>query len=274
MIFLSHTPGVNWTHPLARDLLAWWLCLPGMNEGGIWNNLCARPGEGGFHGTMTNFSPKSGTVGFHGARRPGGFGSMGFNGSNSTILVNTAGHMFPRLRVGTFMGWAFPTSAVAGRMFTHSTQDTIWLVCDNNGAGGKFHAIALVYDGGNKQVNSSLYLPRFPYHVTMTWDATIIRLYVNAKLDGTLAAGAPNYVGAEFSLAIGSNATPSGAYFTGYLDDMRVYTRPLAPEEIQYAYENSSVGCPGLLRRASFPMTPPGGFGSLLGSKRNRLVRT
>ncbi|MEI6327256.1 MAG: LamG-like jellyroll fold domain-containing protein [Candidatus Roizmanbacteria bacterium] len=70
-------------------------------------------------------------------------------------------------------------------------------------------------------------------HVAGTYDGTTLRLYVNGTqvgtgtaISGTIASPSAN------SLRIGSSPSEAGRYFTGKIDDVRVYNRALTSTEI------------------------------------------
>jgi len=80
------------------------------------------------------------------------------------------------------------------------------------------------------------------YHLALTYDSSnsLISLYVNGKLDGTGAqtggiGSAINCIGVGYS-SDGNCDTNSLGYFSGSVDDLRLYNRALAASEIQSLY--------------------------------------
>jgi hypothetical protein len=68
-------------------------------------------------------------------------------------------------------------------------------------------------------------------HLVVTYDGAQLKLYVDGALVGTTAqTGA--IVASDGKLTIGGN-TFWGEYFTGLIDDVRIYNRPLSITEIQ-----------------------------------------
>jgi glucose/arabinose dehydrogenase/fibronectin type 3 domain-containing protein len=67
-------------------------------------------------------------------------------------------------------------------------------------------------------------------HVALTYDGTQLRLFVNGQQVATNNASGPIQTSTG-QLSIGGN-TPYGEYFTGIIDDVRVYNRALSQSEI------------------------------------------
>ena len=75
------------------------------------------------------------------------------------------------------------------------------------------------------------------YHVFVTYDGSAVRVYVNGVKDNSA-----NYSGSvgdvSTSMSLGRNeAFPTGAYFNGTLDDVRIYNRALSQAEITQLYK-------------------------------------
>ncbi len=68
-------------------------------------------------------------------------------------------------------------------------------------------------------------------HVAMTYDGTILRLFVNGVQASTAAADGPIET-SNNPLWIGGNQL-YGEFFNGLIDDARVYNRPLSATELQ-----------------------------------------
>ena len=68
-------------------------------------------------------------------------------------------------------------------------------------------------------------------HVALTYDGTIIRLYVNGAQAGSQARTGSIQANSN-PLWIGGNS-PYGEYFQGLIDEVRVYNRALSQAEIQ-----------------------------------------
>jgi hypothetical protein len=68
-------------------------------------------------------------------------------------------------------------------------------------------------------------------HLAVTYDGSLIRLYVNGTLQGTQAQTGPLVTSSQ-PLRLGGDAVWS-EWFDGSLDEIRVYDRPLSAAEIQ-----------------------------------------
>jgi hypothetical protein len=68
-------------------------------------------------------------------------------------------------------------------------------------------------------------------HLALTYDGATVRFYVGGVQMGSLAVSG-SMVTTTGALRIGGNG-PSGAWFQGLIDDLRIYNRALSPAEIQ-----------------------------------------
>ncbi|MFH0909600.1 MAG: LamG-like jellyroll fold domain-containing protein [bacterium] len=80
--------------------------------------------------------------------------------------------------------------------------------------------------------------------ITMSYDGTNQRFYVNGNLAGQLEV--PGYVGGNRNLLIGAGeyAFVTGEpnwWWHGYIDDVRIYERALTPEEVENLYEDTQA---------------------------------
>jgi RHS repeat-associated protein len=90
-----------------------------------------------------------------------------------------------------------------------------------------------VFDGASyfsAPAETSLPLNRWS-HVAATYDASILRLYVNGVLTASVPAAGP-LVTSNDPLRLGGNSI-SGEWFAGSIDDVRVYNRVLSAAEIE-----------------------------------------
>jgi hydrogenase maturation factor HypE len=95
---------------------------------------------------------------------------------------------------------------------------------------------------GEKGTVGSTALPLNTWsHLAGTYDGATLRLYVN----GVLAASQPytgSIITSSGALRLGGNAV-WGEYFTGRIDEVRIYNRALSQSEIQVDM-NTAVGGP------------------------------
>ena len=73
-------------------------------------------------------------------------------------------------------------------------------------------------------------------HVAATYDNDLLRLYVDGVEKGTLRRGGAIRPGGG-NLCIGAYAESGHAAFAGVLDEVRVYRRALAAEEVRRCFE-------------------------------------
>ena len=75
------------------------------------------------------------------------------------------------------------------------------------------------------------------HHVAMTYDGSTVRLYIDGVEDGVLEGVTLNTsVAGEIAVAIGSMQTYYH-FFTGLIDDARIYDTALTPEQVKFLSE-------------------------------------
>jgi hypothetical protein len=79
------------------------------------------------------------------------------------------------------------------------------------------------------------------YHLAGTYDGEDLKAYTNGQLITTNSAPSGPAANETNSLKLGKHAK-SAQFFTGTVDDARVYNRPLAQEEIQGVMNGFSIG--------------------------------
>ncbi len=164
----------------------------------------------------------------------GKFGSsLTFNGTGHVVSIPSS----TSLNLSTAMtleAWVYPTSAQTGwRAIIQRERDAYLLHAGYSGgalrptAGGTF-GTALDYFASTTALTVNAWS-----HLALTWDGTIMRLYVNGAqvatrsrtgtLQGT-SAGAG-------TVRIGNNV-PYGERFIGQIDEVRIYNRALSAAEV------------------------------------------
>lgn len=96
------------------------------------------------------------------------------------------------------------------------------------------------------------------YHGATRYDGNNIEAYLNGNIDGTIPKGGNLSSGIDcasigFSTASGCALDGSQTYFDGQIDDVRIYSRALAPTEISELYRmdtSSAVNTSGFLTAA------------------------
>ncbi len=102
---------VNRESSLNRGLVSWWMALPDQQRGNVFRDLCMRN-----HGTLTNGPTWQGAMG-----RPGGMGSLLFDGSTSRVAAPQI--LIPDGGALSIIWWIRPT--------TFTSQRTIQSVYDS-----------------------------------------------------------------------------------------------------------------------------------------------
>jgi PKD repeat protein len=158
-------------------------------------------------------------------------GALSFNGSNAMVVVPASASLNVSSGM-TLQAWIFPTAAQSGwRTIMQREVDTYFLNASND-------AGPLLPSGGGTiggQVEILRGSPASPVnawtHVALTYDGTMVRLYVNGVLASSSAASGAIQTNSN-ALRIGGNV-PYGEFFQGLIDEVRVYTRALSQAEIQ-----------------------------------------
>jgi glucose/arabinose dehydrogenase len=159
-------------------------------------------------------------------------GALSFNGTSALVTVPAA----PSLDLTTGMtleAWVNP-SALGGSwrtvIFKERTGGMLYSLYANNGSANR--PVGQVFLGGAEQnAVGTAALPLNTWtHLAATYDGTALRLYVNGALTSTLAVSGA-LTKTTSPLRIGGNSI-WGEYFSGLIDDVRVYNRPLTAGEI------------------------------------------
>lgn len=207
--------------PLNRGLVGWWLALPQRMGGLRFLDLC-QPGN---HGTLTNGPTWSSAAG-----RPGGFGSLSFDGINDYVTIPA----ISLTNTHTVSAWVRLDAAGSYPMILTSAAgpDLRFFVANRYPMYGAntVYAVAATLGEWN--------------HYLATSNGTNTALYLNGTsvatsvVDGTTRSGTIN---------IGRRS--DGFYLTGGIDDVRLWDRTLSADEARAAYNDSRTGYPQTLNR-------------------------
>ncbi len=77
------------------------------------------------------------------------------------------------------------------------------------------------------------------HHVAMVYNQTDMRYYVDGSLSGTPAAATGNITSTTHDVVI-AKRNPSGYYWDGMIDEIRIYNRALNATECNYLFKNPS----------------------------------
>jgi hypothetical protein len=159
-------------------------------------------------------------------------GALDFDGNDHVDTGNTTD-----LVTWTVAAWAISPDAPSGGAASGPVHREKNYQIDWNHANEVFRGAAAVRVGG---ADGAWHAASFGplqgntwYHLAATFDGTALTSYKNGVLmvSNTAAAGTPDPE--TGTLLIGRHSTSSGNYFTGTVDDVRVYDRALAEDEIK-----------------------------------------
>ena len=163
----------------------------------------------------------------------GRFGrALSFNGSSSSVTVADSASL--RLTTGmTLEAWVNPAALGASTwrtaVFKQTAGGMAYALYANDGGGRPTGQVNVV---GEQNAAGTAQLPLSTWtHLATTYDGATLRLYVN----GAQVASKPqtgSIAASTGPLKIGGNAI-WGEYFSGLIDEVRVYDRALAVTEIQ-----------------------------------------
>ena len=160
----------------------------------------------------------------------GRFGNaLSFNGTNATVNVADAASL--DLTNGmTVEAWVNPASLTLGRLIVikEGATDISYALMASNGANMPAGWVRTA--AGTAGATGTTALPLNTWtHVAATYDATTIRFYVNGTQVATQARTGAITTSTNV-LRIGGSAF--GSYFSGLIDEVRVYNRALTAAEI------------------------------------------
>jgi len=102
-----------------------------------------------------------------------------------------------------------------------------------------------VYESSGSQLSISsplTYGDNNWHFATSTYNGTTIRLYVDGKLvNSSTGTGTGTIYYSGNAIGIGRDADNSSSYFTGQIDDVRIYNYALTSEQIKTVYNNGAV---------------------------------
>jgi len=125
--------------------------------------------------------------------------------------------------------------------------------------GGLFISIG---ETGGGWMNSTGTLPPNTWsHVTLTYDGSAIRTYINGQLDSTKAYSNP-LVASTSGISFGATEYPP---LTGYTDEVRIYNRALTASEVEQLYTSA----PGPIAHFNFDNKSSTGAQDISGNSNN-----
>ncbi len=256
---------INWGSPinsgcaLNAGLQAWWLARPG-NSG---NTLYSLAGSN--HGTLTN-GPT-----WRPSTRLGGSLSLLFDGTNDYVATTYAGISGAAAR--TTSAWFLTTSAAGADtnyIFSCGATGTAtaWRMSVESGA------IWNRATGGATGSWGSGYNDGAWHHVVMTMPLNGLMNQVACYVDGISLSGSFGSgttainTGTTTPVDIGRQNVSGTIYFTGQLDDIRVYNRAITASEVWNLYTDSITGYSLTLNR----LERRWGYVAATGNRRRRAL--
>lgn len=261
-IFTKPTAGaqVDWTHPLARGLVAAWL----FNQGELLDYT--KFGANGVNNGSTVDVGK-----FGGSARKFVTASTQFINIGTPPRLNLTSEM-------TFVGWVNPSAANLG--------NTQFIVGANNAGGAARQNSLRVSSSSTLQflwanavmasAPTTLLAGRWVQvgakrsGVAGAWTATI---YLNGKVNGTGTTATNPSAQTTFAIARDGASVVANGTFGGSMDHLLVYNRALLDTEVAQLYGDPFCLIQAShLRRYFFPQVQPGGFrgiqtGGLIGKR-------
>jgi hypothetical protein len=159
-------------------------------------------------------------------------GALSFDGVNDWVTIADANSLDLSSRL-TLEAWIRPTSIA----------DWSSVILKERGTGGLAYSLYAA-DGANRPPSAYIYRsrdvaavgtaalpPNAWSHLAATYDGANVRLYVNGALAATTAITG-NIAATTNPLRIGGNAV-WGEFFSGLIDEVRVYNRALSLAEVQ-----------------------------------------
>lgn len=241
----------------SADLVSWWA----LNENA---GSSAGDSKGNNNGTITGGATWT----------PGISGScLHFDGASGNVKVLNASNLNP-VNGLTMMAWARTEENKTCKIL----QKGDW---DGHGIGqGKWDGWQVSIRTSDNVSHSIHWGDELPvlnqwYHIALTYDGTILKMYINGQLKNTLAVSGTLKVNTR-DLSIGSD-NAAQKFFRGDIDECKFFNRALTPTEIQANYNEPAAtpdqdgdgiadaddGYPTDPARAFDNFWPASGYGSL-----------
>ena len=255
---------VNWRSPLNNKLAFWCLTFPGKNYNSQnWRDICKTTlgATGGAN------APYSGILGngawFSGNRPPGGFGSIGFDGSNDQVdfLNLSQFNALAEIGVSCWM-WSQQTTADAclvckGTTASASSVWTLWQ--DDVGAtSGRTDTISFKVSSGASETrvegSTGLIGTNKWIHVLATWRQTTekIVLYINGIQDqADTIKNAVTMASQSVTVRVGRSGTGTLPH-NGFIESPRIWTKYIDADTAWAIYQDAITGYKETLNFGSY----------------------
>jgi hypothetical protein len=194
----------------------------------------------------------------NGATYAAGMVGQGFSldGANDFVRIPSAAELKPQNF--TIDAWVFAMNAgsisdAIGPIIvskdigdtTSTSPGTSWTLT-GPGNTGRFNAFVGFSDGSHPQLTSinSFSFSTF-HHVAMTWNGSLLRLYVNDSLEGSVNLGSKTVFYNDDPISIGrhnQDLVGGTRAFNGFIDEVEIFNRALSASEILAIYNAGSSG--------------------------------
>ncbi|MCZ2337360.1 MAG: LamG domain-containing protein, partial [Chitinophagales bacterium] len=157
--------------------------------------------------------------------------ALDFDGTNDYIATSLTS-INPASSAFTASAWV--------KFNSTSAQQTIIQQRDGSGTGRNLIAFDSSTCGNNKFYSflggsctstNSTYIDNVWYHVTVTWDLTTLKIYINGNLENS---GTPTAESANGEIIIGIGKDLSSSPMNGLIDHVKIYDYVRTPEQIHY----------------------------------------
>jgi hypothetical protein len=143
--------------------------------------------------------------------------ALDFDGTNDHVLLDGG---LPAMSNFTFSAWVYPSDVSNGKIISSSDYELT------------------IVGGGIKFQSSTIGTVNYPAvekdswtHVTVTYDGTTLRLYLNGTEVKTLAT--TGSLPAVSSVVLGKDSQTPCCYFLGKLDELRMWSKSLTLDEVR-----------------------------------------
>lgn len=162
--------------------------------------------------------------------------SLDFDGTDDE--VTTADGPFLDMGTMTISAW-IKTSSSTEQYIAERNNSTFYLATGVSPNKVCFYltTVSAAWTCTTKSVSDNLW-----HHVVGTWDGTNKKLYIDGLLDKSVAGVAGNIPSGSTGINIGvrKNAGVPTGYFTGQIDDVRLYNYSLTPSQIKTLYNGDA----------------------------------
>ncbi|PIT87255.1 MAG: hypothetical protein COU31_03880 [Candidatus Magasanikbacteria bacterium CG10_big_fil_rev_8_21_14_0_10_40_10] len=150
---------------------------------------------------------------------------------------------------GTFAVWVKPQGSIIdeanlnmGLMYGGSTVDgsIIMRWYDSDGSGALDFYISDAGGWVNSRSTTNVWNDGEWYFITGTWDGVNMSLYVNGVLEDSDAQGSPSVANTTWRIGQSANGLDY-YYFSGAIDEARLYDRALSANEVKQLYDAAKI---------------------------------